>query len=828
MQFNPMIKKGSGSSIPSFSFKPALIALAIGAVNLTLAPSNSLAAEASKNRLVDFNIAAGPLGQVLNQLASRARITLTFNPSQLTGLHSQGLSGTYSIEHALNLVTQGSGFEAIQAQGGGYMLRKSAGMTSLDKVTVTGQEVRFGDAPAEPGGFKAEYQTTATKMAMPLKETPQAISVVTRDLLDARQVKDLAAAVELTSSVSNSVDGAGVLTAPGMFGGQGQYQQRFVMRGQPVVVRGDGFLIGDTTVDLAAYERVEVVKGPSGFYGQGSLGGFINMVRNRPKVDTEVSLSLEAGSYDTYRTEADMTGSLSDDKNLSGRLSFVFEDSGSYVDSVNHQRVMFAPSLEAVINDRTRLLAQFIYQRDRFNANPGVPLQIEGNRLTLVPGFTDREKLYGRVGDESESEIIEILVRGDYEISDKWLASILLQKSKSNRDTVTPLYVSQYDGSLYFYGNRDKNQNDFWAGELRLQGEYDAFGETHQVLMGIEHSDQKITRVWGAAYDPDTYYSPLNLFDQNVTKQPVFGFADIPIEVDRDSYVEQSSFYAQTVLSLNDKAKLLIGGRYDRTKESHIRRQDGGRNDFPEPDSAFTGKVGLSYAISQNITAYGVVAESFSPSYSLGIDGPLDPIMGEGYELGLKTEWFDKKLGANLSVYRQDLTNRPLPDPDNDTYSIAAGLHRTQGIELEIIGSPYPGWTLSASYMLMDNEFLDPDDPNYGLSIDGSVDQQFAMYSQYEFQEGKFKGLGLGATFLHVGERNFINVESSPYEQLSHEGYERVDLNLSYKAIPGWDINVLVRNVADEKYIESATGYYGAGNFFGSPRAVLLTASYNL
>ena len=803
-------------------FKPTLIAAAVA-----IAGSAYVAqASAQEQTLYTLDLPAGTLTQSLNALARQTKLNLSADPALLNGHSAPAISGRYSIEKALERILSGTQLQATKTPKGGYSITRASQneTAALETLIVKGRQERFGDSPIEPGGFKAEYQTTATKMAIPLKETPQAISVVTHDFLDARMARDLSSAVEITPSISNSANGEGTQSGPGMFGGKGKYDQKFVLRGQPMSARSDGFLIGNNDIDLAAYERVEVIKGPSGFYGQGSLGGFINMVRKKPQEEFAASISGEAGSFDTYRNEGDITGALNEQQNLLGRLNFVYDDSGSFVEGLDSQRVMIAPGLEAVIHDKTRILAQFLYQKDRFNANPGMPLNLVGDKLQPFVDLSSPTTLYGTLGDKSETEIKELKLQLDHQISDRWLASVLFQKNNSTRDIVNPNYVSTYYGNFYIGRTKDIREDDFWAGELRLRGEYDAFGQSHQLLVGLEHNEQLKSRDWGSGY---AYLGAVGSYSfMNPTSaHKAYSLDEIPTTIDRDIHDDNSAIYAQTVISLQNRTKLLLGGRYDKIHQTTIRR-DGRTPGTPLDDSAFTGKVGLTHTINNNITTYGIYAESFEPNWGVDENGALDPITGTGYELGLKTEWFDQKLGANLSVYRHELTNSPLSDPNNDLYNIAAGKHRTDGIELEISGSPTPGLNLVAAYTWMDNEFIEKDDNYYKLSIDGSVDQQFGLFAQYEFQQGLFKGLGLGVTYVHIGQRNFVNTQTGPYSQMYLDGYDRLDLNISYNGIPNWDMNLLVRNVTDETYIESATSRH-AGNYFGSPVAALFKATYN-
>ena len=147
-------------------------------------------------------------------------------------------------------------------------------------------------------------------------------------------------------------------------------------------------------------------------------------------------------------------------------------------------------------------------------------------------------------------------------------------------------------------------------------------------------------------------------------------------------------------------------------------------------------------------------------------------------------------------------------------------MHLTKGIELELNGSLYPGWTIGGTASLMDNEFTEENDANKGLSFNGSVDKQASLYSSYQVQQGKLKGLAIGGTFVYMGERNYI-IENA---QVYADGYNRLDLNISYQGLASWDINFLVRNITNETYL---SGVYTSDAFRGAPHSVLFQATYN-
>lgn len=367
--------------------KPRTIADSAGVCGAALALA--LSTPAMAQQMVE--IPAQPLASALKSLGQQTGLQIIYNAELVAGRQSPPVQGTFETPVVLGHLLEGTGIR-FNVVGNTVTLTKAGGdVMMMSPVRVEGEaEGRFGDAPVEPGGFKAEYQTTATKMALSLRETPQAISVVTQESIAARQADDLHSALELKAGIAGSWYGA-----PGPFAGSAPNggSNAFSIRGQRLDhqndIRSDGFAVSaETNYDAAIYERIELVKGPSGFYGQGSLGGFINMVRKKPQAEFASSISAQVGSYDTYRGELDVTGALNKNNTVTGRMIAVYGDEGSFIDGVETERYTLAPSLEVQIGDRTRALLQLLYQNEDFIPTVGVPLRVEGNKY--VPYDLDR------------------------------------------------------------------------------------------------------------------------------------------------------------------------------------------------------------------------------------------------------------------------------------------------------------------------------------------------------------------------------------------------------------------------------------------------------
>ena len=303
--------------------------------------------------------------------------------------------------------------------------------TQLDTVVVTGEKI--------DDGFKAEDQSSG-KMPMTLRETPQAISVLTRDSLDDRQVANLQQALELSA-------GAMQFSGTGPFAGQPSFGfNSTTIRGIPLDdqydFRDDGFVSGSyfSVPDLAIYDRVEVVKGAkSVLYGRGSVGGLINRVRKKPLAEPRTEIEFTAGSFDTWRGDLDITGPLFDSRSARGRFVGAYEDSGSFVDGVQTRRTVLAPSADFDLGDGTHLLVQALRQNESIIPNTGMPLRADGDNWK-APDISRRRYNGVPTRDPYDWTIESVMAQLDQKLGDDWLATLRL--SSSNTDT--PIRTDAY------------------------------------------------------------------------------------------------------------------------------------------------------------------------------------------------------------------------------------------------------------------------------------------------------------------------------------------------------------------------------------------------
>ncbi len=678
----------------------------------------------------------------------------------------------------------------------------------LDEIVVEGSRIS--------NGFKAEVQSGASRLPLTLRETPQSVTVLTRESLDRRQVMNLKQALELSAGTLQ-------FSGNGPFAGQPSFGfNQTTIRGIAIDdlydFRDDGFVSGSyySIPDLAIYDRIEVVKGPNSvLYGRGSVGGLINRVRKQPLADFRADLEVNAGSFDTYRTDVDVTGPLFDSKSVRGRVVGAYEDSGSFVDGVETQRSVLAPSIDLDLSAGTRLKLQALYQSEDIIPNTGTPLRTTENGLR-APNISRRQYIGVVTRKPYTWETQSASAQLEQDLGDQWLLTLRLSSSRIDTPIKVDAYAYTFNsvgddpetpeveriGDTFLVGNQFDIERDIWSGELQLNGAFNIAGRAVKATFGADVNENDYFR--SGMY---TDYLPTNIYDGNFTLpdpalNPGATFGGDP---------RSTGFYAQAQVIATERLKVLLGARYDEVKLRSFNGSGVDRTTDSDTVSDVTGRIGLSYDVSKQISVYSLYSQSFQPVlFDLDINGNLlDPETGNIYELGAKTEWFDGRLGINTALYRVERDNIPIAVDAKPPYSISSGVERTPGFEIEINGQPLKGWNISTAYNRADSDFA-------------ISDWQFSVYTDYEIQGGPLRGLGFGLTGIALDERR-VNLGSDDLLP----GYERLDLHAFYHGWKRVEVNLVVRNVTDEVYIEGADRSSGYATF-GSPAAALLSLRYTL
>ncbi|MFK3775526.1 TonB-dependent siderophore receptor [Pseudomonas sp. NPDC089406] len=750
-----------------------------------------------------YNIPAGPLSQALAEFAAQAGVTLPLDPGMVGGLHSPGMQGDVGTAQGFELLLRGTTLEAVPQAGNTYTLRPkpSSPALHLDSTNINGLHDVRQSAIGPLYGYKASRSSVGTKTDALLRDIPQSIQVVPRQVLEDQQATSMADALSNVSSIQRGNTHGGSV-------------ESFIVRGfQGTTYAIDGVLTNSLTVrpeiltDLAGVERIEVLKGPASvLYGRGNPGGLINVVTRRPSLVPEAQVKLQGGSFDMQRGQAWVGGPLSAEHGLAGSLAMAYQTEGSYRDLYrdSHRR-HFAPSLSWLPNDSTRLDMGLEYTETDAQYDRG--LQVIGDRVDA------RHKVFlEEPWSHSSSDKTAAWFKLEHDLND-WLT--LRQVTRWDHSTKSMLNVSQRtlqaDGRTLV-----RRATDFDEEQRSLSAQFEAIarfatgGLNHQLLAGVETVKGKRSVTMLRAN-----LAPLDIWN------PVHGAQPGPFGFGEDSRFDQESYglYLQDQIDLSEQWKLLLGVRWDQVSQ---RNRNYDRNGVPSDidinPSDTSPRAGLVYQPTERLALYASYSTSFAPQNKLTRDGSvLDPETGTQYEVGAKYDIIPERLSATLSAFEIRRKNLAATDPLDSSYSIQTGEQRVRGVELDVSGEIQDGWNVIGNIAVLDAKLVKDTRLEEGNRLEGVPVVSGSLWSTYQLQDGALQGLGFGAGVFFAGKRygDLANSYSAP-------GYGRLDMSVFYDIDEHVRVSLNARNVLDKDYIETIAS---AGNYAGEPASLVATIS---
>jgi iron complex outermembrane recepter protein len=636
----------------------------------------------------------------------------------------------------------------------------------------------------EADSYRVPNASTATRTDTPLRDIPQSIQVVPRQVLEDRNVRSVSEAVETVSGV---VETSALSNTPvGVLRTIRGFEEEASLR--------NGLRDGNFRFEpIGTVEQIEVLKGPASvLYGALEPGGVINITTRQPLEEPYYKLGFEMGSFGAMQPSIDMSGPLTSDKKVLYRLIAAYRGAESFQDRANSQITTIAPSFTFKLGDRTKL--NFFYEYSRFYANPYtyfVPLLSDGR---LPP-----TSFYPNYSPSVDLETHRLGYSFNHDLSNNWQIRnnlAIIFKDYTLRET----YYSDLLDDRFITGyriNAVNNTESDYFGQLDLVGKFTTGSISHQLVAGFDfnHRQQYIGRSDEATDLPD-----LDIFNPNYNV-PGPEFPPTPFTNQRS---EQSyGIYLQDQVAFGDQLKLLIGGRYDwvsSTGEIPI-DSDGPSQD----DGAFSPRIGLVYQPSKNISFYASYSQSFRQAVGQNPDNQVfEPTRGTQYEIGIKGDFLDGRLSTTLAAYHLTKTNVVTPDPDPilalQGFQVQVGEQQSRGIELDIAGEILPGWKIIASYALTGAKVtVDNSIPSVvGNRLIGVPDNQASLWTTYEIQKGNLQGLGFGLGLFYVGERQGNLANSALMKD-----YLRTDAAIYYRR-DGFNAAINVRNLFNIDYLTRA------------------------
>ncbi|MGB3489813.1 MAG: TonB-dependent siderophore receptor, partial [Xanthobacteraceae bacterium] len=680
--------------------------------------------------------------------------------------------------------------------------------------------------PAERGtgpvvGYSAKQSISSSKTDTPILETPQSVSVVTRDQMVAQGAQDLPQALGYTPGV----------TVPSY--GPNQFFDSFKVRGFDAPRYLDGLRLPSDVTTFAApkietygLERLEVLKGPSsGLYGASDPGGIVNMISKRPQATPHYSVEGTFGSYDRYQGAFDIGGPMDAAGEWLYRLVGLFRQSNTEVNFVQDNKVFIAPSLTWRPNADTSFTILSHYQKiDNKGYQQYVPGQVafSGNPL----GRIKRNTYLGEPG--ADGYLLEQMALG-YAFEHRFDNNVQFRQNFRYTEATQDLHSIRPEGMIgnnlvlrsYDYV-RAHTQN--LTLDNQLQADFRTGPVTHKVLGGFDYTHMKANSEFRITYA----FPPIDAFN------PVYGaaipsFASLaPPFIKRDDHQSQAGFYLQDQIKF-DRWTLTLSGRQDVVNTAFtsagIYPMAG---NYSRSDSAQTGRVGLNYLFDNGVSPYVTYSTSFTPNLGADLLGnTFKPTTGDSTEIGVKYQPLGTNLMLTAAYFDTRQNNVLTANPLNPFFQTQTDAMRVRGFEFEAKGNITREFEIVAGYSHLDPKVTASIAGNVGKDMINTARDQASLWGKYTWHDGPLAGLGLGAGVRYVGDTfgDYANTLSIP-------AYTVVDAAISYDFgylrpdLRGFTAQINARNLTDRYYVQSCfTGLpYCA---LGQGRTILGTLKYS-
>ncbi|TLG87586.1 TonB-dependent siderophore receptor, partial [Pseudomonas edaphica] len=638
---------------------------------------------------VELNVPAQPLGSALQEFGRQTNLQVLYSPTDVEGKRSHAIKGKLQPGQAMTTLLSGTGI-SYDLQGSSFTI--SAAKTSaleLGATQVTANQL--GTITEGSGSYTPGTIATATRMVLSPRETPQSISVVTRQAMDDFSLKSI-------DDVMRHTPGITVATYDSertSYFSRGFAIQNFQYDGIPILQDAQ-YSSGHTLTDTVIYDRVEILKGATGLLtGAGGPGGTINMVRKKPTSEFKGYVDLGAGSWDNYRSEIDVSGPLTETGNVRGRAVAAYQDKHTFLDHYQRQTNVYYGILEFDLAPDTLLTIGGDYQDSdpQGSSWSGAASLFDsaGNHISTPRSFNNGAK-YSKWKQYTRTAFATL----EHTFDNGWVGKAQYNHQingyKAPLSALLSPNAETGKASLLTRTYNGETTSD--TGDLYATGPFSLFGREHELVVGTSVSRSH----WlGSDYTNATNYDNSHDYfnwDGDAPK-PDRG----PRTKKNDELTRQSASYITGRFSLADDLHLILGTRVNNYEVS-------GTSQVKD-----TGKVvpyaGITYNLNDNFSAYASFTEIYLPQddYRDRNDKPLEPDEGKNYEIGLKGEFFDGRLNSSLAYFEVHEKNRAVDDTDyipnshpGLDYASRGTEAKTKGYEAEISGELAPGWQLQAGY----------------------------------------------------------------------------------------------------------------------------------
>lgn len=691
--------------------------------------------------------------------------------------------------------------------------------------------------------YKNTSSFAGTKTETPIKFIPQAISYVTKEVIDDQQAFK-------TSDVLKNISGVNVFSF---------YNNDFTLRGY----RASNALINGLRNPTNSWsqsllpnvERIEVIKGPaSALFANTDPGGTVNTVTKKPLDINRRSITFATGSYNTFRMTSDFTGPMNNEKTLLYRLNLAYQNGQSFRVLQGGEDMVIAPSISFLPTDRTQVNVDFVYSKTKSRLDRGQPIfgATAGTDLYSTPiSFA-----IGKENDYANELNLYTTASLQHKFTDRISFNASYMKFLYDEDLLEHRTSNRYavdaDGveipnqmEMQTIRRKRKNYNDNIS--LYLVNDFNTGALTHKLLVGYDYI-QNVSPVGGSNYNARGYRNASNTgaFDnydsRNRDSYLIQGNRPVPNVPHFDlanpdySISEISGYF--NVSSPQAVTKYFVNGVYvqDQITWGPIQALLAVRQEFYtdilnyQKDDSETveqqkliPRFGLVYTPIEPISLYATYAQGYQPQGAGFIGdperygGPFDPLTSRMYEGGAKMELLKKLLSINVAIYHIEQNNTLMATGEGDLLR-QIGQQRSKGAELDIYGQLLPNLSITANLAINETKITESADADeIGNILPNAPKHQGGIWAKYTFTAPALSGIGVG-----IGT-NYVSTRTTLSDILTLPSYTVADAALYY-TIDKFRLSANLNNVFNKTHWVGGYDFYRL--FPGTPRNFLVGVGY--
>jgi outer membrane receptor for ferric coprogen and ferric-rhodotorulic acid len=772
-----------------------------------------------------FSIPAGSLSSALASFTATTGVKVLAEGAA-GERRSPGLQGSYTAQDGLLRLLAGTGANASRQADGSYLVLSANSANSsalaLDAITVNSQGL--GLTTENTGSYTTGATSTATKLPLSLRETPQSVSVVTRQLMDDQNLTSIDDVLKFTPGITSNHRDSDRYT----FYSRGFQIQNFMYDGIPSQVANESQQYTSSLLDMALYDRVEVVRGATGLMsGAGTPSATVNLVRKRPTQDFQAYVSGEAGAWDRYRSEADVSGPLNAEGTIRGRLVGVYEKSNSFADWYKTEKKVMYGALDVDLSEDTLLRLSLDYQNN----------DSDGVSFGHIPLF------YNNGSQTNFSRSFNPAARWSYLDNTHYNFTTLLEHKLANDWSLKAAYSHQYSYRRGTVGSASGGQPDPGTGEgvfmfvnrldsyqeqdtldVYASGPFQLGGREHQLVVGGSTSRTHLNYPTYQNQNPDVP----NIFawDGHQLDKPHLSRVG-----DNVTTLQQTGFYTAANFKPFDPLSIIIGTRVSSWKQNDFSSNFATDEDAYSESTDRTKKsgvvtpyAGIIYDINDTYSVYASYTDIFLPQtfYKTAANTSLDPLEGDNYEIGLKGEFFNGALNASIALFDVEQKNTPQFVGEDavtgrEVYRAISGTS-TKGVEAEISGELADGLNVFGGYTYRESH-----DKNGERVETNQPSNLFKLGTTYRLP-GAWNRLTIGGNVIWQSEIYAANEFDDGVHKATQDPYAVVGLLANYKVDDHLTVGANLDNLFDRKYYDGL-GTFNSGSY-GEPRNLMFNAKW--